>query len=139
MTHYVPLIPEKKATCNDVRPLLREVFRDIHPAPVLAEQLQREQNLKDDKVVDAQVDQWIQQHALESEEIKNREEQLQREYAKRLALESPTAELSSEAAGCDSEWKKQLGIIRIEDLKPSLEKYNERKCHFHCYFKLKLN
>ncbi|CAG5032645.1 unnamed protein product [Parnassius apollo] len=112
MTHYVPLIPEEKATCNDVRPLLREVFRGLHPQPVLAEQLQCEQNLNDNKVVNVQVDQWIQQHELESEEMKNREEQLQREYAKRLALESPTDELPSEVASCDSEWKERLGIIR---------------------------
>ncbi|XP_063825904.1 uncharacterized protein LOC135075389 [Ostrinia nubilalis] len=123
MTDNLPLIPRKGAVCADVRPVLREVFREQDYLPPLAAEKVTKPLSDADEPLPKQAE-WIDKYSIECKEIWSREYKLKQDHAKRVTRQPlPNIyRLSSPASDSDvSSWRQQHGMICRRDLIPAIE------------------
>ncbi|CAH0398542.1 unnamed protein product [Chilo suppressalis] len=117
MSDFLPLIPRKGSVCTDVRPILREVFRDRDYLPPLPSDKEIEQH------ADPSQGHWIKDYSLECTDLWRKEEELKEEHAKRLSRGTlPNIyHLSTPSHREAPAWRLQHGIIARNDLIPAIQ------------------
>ncbi|CAK1554564.1 unnamed protein product [Leptosia nina] len=115
MGDNLPLLPEREAICTDVRPVLREVFRDEDYLPPIADCYPENH---DDKTILEQK-KWVDEFSSECEKFHEKEKNLKYKYAQRLSRE-PLPNIfkiySDLSNGSEDSWT----VVR-KDLKPTIE------------------
>nr|XP_037868475.1 uncharacterized protein LOC105841511 isoform X2 [Bombyx mori] len=121
MADNLPLVPDSRNLCNDVRSVLREVFREVDYLPPL-------KAVKDLKKQKSE-DDWVENFTKECNEIWQREDALKQEYAKRLS-KKPAPNIyqlhSERTTGIEDEWRAQRGIIERRSLLPTIAQNSGR-------------
>ncbi|KAL4702931.1 hypothetical protein ACJJTC_008341 [Scirpophaga incertulas] len=119
MVDNLPLIPQKSnVLCTDVRPVLREVFKDRDSmAPLATEALDPEHRPSTGR-------DWVQEYALECENLCKEEKELKKDQAKRLSRRMRNIYQLSSPKSSHSEipaWVSKRGIIKRKDLVPLVD------------------
>ncbi|KAJ0176889.1 hypothetical protein K1T71_008068 [Dendrolimus kikuchii] len=120
MADNLPLIPDKEGTlCADVRPVLREVFRELDSLPPLQRPVAESEDCEL-----PQQNNWAEKYVSECKEIWKREGELRDEYANRISREalpnvykiySPKSSKTE-----DPEWRRERGVVNRKDLVPTI-------------------
>ncbi|XP_073959766.1 uncharacterized protein [Choristoneura fumiferana] len=116
MADNLPLIPSKarEAVCADVRPVLREVFRELDQLPPLT--LEKNKPSDEERL-------WIQNYKTQCEEIWQQEGELKKQFAKRISKKHQRNlyRLFSPKQEKVEPWRVQRGLIGRKDLMPTIE------------------
>ncbi|KAI8436414.1 hypothetical protein MSG28_010010 [Choristoneura fumiferana] len=115
MADNLPLIPSKgEAVCADVRPVLREVFRELDQLPPLT--LEKNKPSDEERL-------WIQNYKTQCEEIWQQEGELKKQFAKRISKKRQRNlyRLFSPKQEKVEPWRVQRGLIGRKDLMPTIE------------------
>ncbi|CAH2096669.1 unnamed protein product [Euphydryas editha] len=129
MGDNLPLLPDKETLCADVRPILREVFRDVHYLPTSKLLGTDDEKLNVENASPAREVEWVNNISSEYKKLHEHEIKLQQEHAKRLARDTPRNQyrLHSPVSSSDQTWKLESALLRRRDLKPSLEQNSNCK------------
>ncbi|XP_037294362.1 uncharacterized protein LOC115442940 [Manduca sexta] len=125
MVDNLPLIPDKQGVCADVRPVLREVFRELDYLPPLATEERDKLHVAGDADISLpSVDHWVDKYKSGCKQIWQREGELKQHRAMTISRKPlPNIyKLHAPRGGNDNaDWKKRHGILERKDLIPSIE------------------
>ncbi|KAG6449224.1 hypothetical protein O3G_MSEX005921 [Manduca sexta] len=125
MVDNLPLIPDKQGVCADVRPVLREVFRELDYLPPLATEERDKLHVAGDAdIFLPSVDHWVDKYKSGCKQIWQREGELKQHRAMTISRKPlPNIyKLHAPRGGNDNaDWKKRHGILERKDLIPSIE------------------
>ncbi|XP_047503807.1 uncharacterized protein LOC125048897 [Pieris napi] len=132
MGDTLPLLPTRgEIICADVRPVLREVFRDVEYLPPLVSCLTE----KDDESDLIGQCEWIDEFSSECKELNEKEKKLKNKYAERLSRE-PLPNIYKMYPETGSGDQESWTIVR-KDLKPTIEQ--DAACDARLWIKNILN